>query len=116
LVRPREGNNSSPAAFYYLQDGNKIKRSSNLEWAGILSMQSHQYFVWRRPSLPASFRVVRREVKDRTLKGTPISFALKAIPGEFDDWETAQQVADRLNRKSSLCVSEEWVEDDRQIY
>jgi hypothetical protein len=76
-------------------------------------MQSLQYFVWRRPSQPLSFRVVRREVKCRTRKGTPISFALKAIPGEFADWHTAQQVADQLNQRFSLCAAEEWVEEDR---
>ena len=56
------------------------------------------YFVWMKPSHPRLFRVVHREVKLRTRKGYPITFALKALPGEYESWEKAQTVAERLNR------------------
>jgi hypothetical protein len=79
-------------------------------------MQNSQYYVWTRPSLPASFRVVRREVKSRTQKGIPISYGLKAIPGEYLEWDAAQQMADRLNQEFSFSKDEEWIEEDKQIY
>lgn len=56
------------------------------------------YFVWMKPTHPGRFRVVHREVKLRTHKGYPISYILKALPGEYESWEKAQMVAERLNR------------------
>jgi hypothetical protein len=56
------------------------------------------YFVWRKPIQPGRFRVFQREVKLRTHKGYPISYTLKALPGEYESWEKAQMVAERLNR------------------
>jgi hypothetical protein len=64
------------------------------------------YFVWRNPATTDRFRVVHREVKLRTHKGYPISFALKALPGEYASWENAQQVAERLNRGEP--AEEDW--------
>ena len=79
-------------------------------------MQYLEYFVWKRPSCPASFRVVHREVKSRTQKGYPISFALMAIPGEYDEWEAAQHMADQLNQGFSPDKTEEWLEDEQETY
>ena len=58
----------------------------------------YMYFVWNKPSHPGRFRVVHREVKLRTHKGYPISYTLKALPGEFESWEKAQTVAEQMNR------------------
>jgi hypothetical protein len=60
--------------------------------------EQNGYFVWTKPNHPGCFRVVHREVKLRTHKGYPISFTLMALPGEFESWEKAQRVAERLNR------------------
>ena len=60
--------------------------------------EQNPYFVWMKPTHPGRFRVVHREVKLRTHKGYPISYALKALPDEFESWEKAQMIAERLNR------------------
>jgi hypothetical protein len=60
--------------------------------------EQNVYFVWMKPTHPGRFRVVHREVRLRTHKGYPISYTLKALPGEFESWEKAQSVAEQLNR------------------
>jgi hypothetical protein len=37
-------------------------------------------------------------VKDRTRKGTPSRYALKAFPESYETLEKAQSAADRINR------------------
>jgi len=69
------------------------------------------YFVWKKPSEPGPFRVVRREVGARTLKGYPITFVLKSIPQAFDSWEHAYLTAERLNRQLQLGQTPDWSEE-----
>lgn len=68
------------------------------------------YFVWHKSDAGQVFRVARREVKARTLKGYPISFVLKLIPRDFDCWEKAQALADHLNREQPEFRGGEWPE------
>jgi hypothetical protein len=42
------------------------------------------YFVWKKPPPDHTYQVVRREVRARTLKGYPISYELRSIPGDFE--------------------------------
>lgn len=69
------------------------------------------YFVWKKPTGPGPFRVVRREVAARTLKGYPITFVLKSIPEAFEDWEQACIAAERLNRQLRLGQAPSWPEE-----
>jgi hypothetical protein len=55
------------------------------------------YFINRRGGASEPFTIVYREVKTRTRKGYPITYELKALPGEYDTWEEALQNAQRLN-------------------
>jgi hypothetical protein len=55
------------------------------------------YFVWKGPTLSDPYRVVYREVKTRTRKGTPITYELKSMLEEYESWEIAQRVADSMN-------------------
>jgi hypothetical protein len=73
------------------------------------------YFVWKRPAVPGPYRIVHREVKRRTSKGYPITFALKAIPGEYETWEKAQSIADRLNRGEPPAEGPDWTEVEEDI-
>lgn len=69
------------------------------------------YFVWKKPSEPGPFRVVRREVGARTLKGYPITFVLKSIPQAFESWEQAYLIAERLNRQLQSGKTPDWLEE-----
>lgn len=69
------------------------------------------YFVWKKPSGSGPFRVVRREVGARTLKGYPITFVLKSIPQAFDSWEQAYLAAERLNRQLQSGQPPDWQEE-----
>lgn len=62
-----------------------------------MDSQHHYYFVWRNPSSADPYRVVFREVINRTKKGIPISYRLKAAPEEYDTWGLANAMADALN-------------------
>jgi hypothetical protein len=71
-----------------------------------------EYFVWRKPETLRPFRVVRREVRDRTHKGYPISYVLKSIPDTFENWEKAQSTADFLNQLLLSIESPDWIEEE----
>lgn len=77
-------------------------------------MQSSEYFVWKRPVIDESFRVVRREVHSRTHKGYPISYVLKSIPVAFETWDKAQFVANKLNLELLQGKLQDWPEEDIQ--
>lgn len=55
------------------------------------------YFVNRRGVASEPYTIVYREVKTRTSKGYPITYELKAVPGDYDTWEEALLKAQRLN-------------------
>jgi hypothetical protein len=74
--------------------------------------QGYEYFVWRNPETLQPFRVVRREVRTRTNKGYPISFALKSIPETFDSWENAQLAANCLNQQLYSGGTRDWLEEE----
>ncbi len=78
------------------------------------TMQSSEYFVWKRPVIDESFRVVRREVHSRTHKGYPISYILKSIPVAFETWDKAQYVANKLNLELLQGKLQDWPEEDIQ--
>jgi len=78
------------------------------------TMQSSEYFVWKRPVIDESFRVVRREVHSRTHKGYPISYILKSIPVAFETWDKAQYVANKLNLDLLQGKLQDWPEEDIQ--
>lgn len=78
------------------------------------TMQSSEYFVWKRPVIDELFRVVRREVHSRTHKGYPISYALKSIPVAFETWDKAQFVANKLNLELLQGKLQDWPEEDIQ--
>ncbi|MGW8225183.1 MAG: hypothetical protein ACWGOY_05595 [Anaerolineales bacterium] len=78
------------------------------------TMQSSEYFVWKRPVIDESFRVVRREVHSRTHKGYPISYVLKSIPVAFETWDKAQFVANKLNLELLQGKLQDWPEEDIQ--
>ena len=78
------------------------------------TMQSSEYFVWKRPVIDESFRVVRREVHSRTHKGYPISYVLKSIPVAFETWDKAQYVANKLNIELLQGKLQDWPEEDIQ--
>ncbi len=78
------------------------------------TMQSPEYFVWKRPVIDESFRVVRREVHSRTHKGYPISYVLKSIPVAFETWDKAQYVANKLNLELMQGKLQDWPEEDIQ--
>ncbi len=78
------------------------------------TMQSSEYFVWKRPIIDQSFRVVRREVHSRTHKGYPISYILKSIPVAFETWDKAQFVANKLNLELLQGKLQDWPEEDIQ--
>jgi hypothetical protein len=78
------------------------------------TMQSSEYFVWKRPVIDESFRVVRREVHSRTHKGYPISYILKSIPVAFETWDKAQFVANKLNLELLQGKLQDWPEEDIQ--
>lgn len=69
------------------------------------------YFVWKKPDGGGPFRVVRREVGARTLKGYPITFVLKSIPQAFDDWQQAYSTAEQLNQQLRLGLTPSWSEE-----
>ena len=77
-------------------------------------MQCSEYFVWKRPVIDESFRVVRREVHSRTHKGYPISYILKSIPVAFESWDKAQYVANKLNLELLQGKHQDWPEEDIQ--
>jgi hypothetical protein len=77
-------------------------------------MEQSEYFVWRRPELCESFRVVRREVHTRTSKGYPITYALKSIPDKFESWDKAQMVANKLNLAILQGKLEEYPDEEIQ--
>jgi hypothetical protein len=56
--------------------------------------------------------VVRREVRARTQKGYPISFALKSIPETFDSWLNARITADFLNQQLLSGEGLDWLEEE----
>lgn len=77
-----------------------------------MSRDYRNYFVWKGPLYSDPFRVVYREVKTRTRKGTPVSYRIRSIPYEYETWEMAQVMADELNSRSVLvgegvCIGEE---------
>lgn len=74
-------------------------------------MEQSEYFVWRRPALCEPFRVVRREVHTRTSKGYPITYALKSILDEFETYDKAQLVANKLNLEILQGKLEEYPEE-----
>lgn len=76
------------------------------------TMQSTEYFVWKRPAIDEPFRVVRREVHSRTHKGYPISYVLKSIPVAFETWDKAQIVANKLNLALVQGKTSGWPEED----
>ena len=78
------------------------------------TMQSSEYFVWKRPIIDETFRVVRREVHSRTHKGYPISYILKSIPVAFETWDKAQFVANKLNLELLQGKLQDWPEEDIQ--
>jgi len=78
------------------------------------TMQSSEYFVWKRPIIDQTFRVVRREVHCRTHKGYPISYILKSIPVAFETWDKAQYVANKLNLELLQGKLQDWPEEDIQ--
>jgi hypothetical protein len=78
------------------------------------TMQSPEYFVWKRPVIDEFFRVVRREVHSRTHKGYPISYVLKSIPVAFETWDKAQYVANKLNLELMQGKLQDWPEEDIQ--
>ena len=78
------------------------------------TMQASEYFVWKRPVIDCSFRVVRREVHSRTHKGYPISYILKSIPVAFETWDKAQYVANKLNLELVQGKLKDWPEEDIQ--
>ncbi len=78
------------------------------------TMQSSEYFVWKRPAVDESFRVVRREVHSRTHKGYPISYVLKSIPVAFETWDKAQYVANKLNLELMQGKLQDWPEENIQ--
>jgi len=78
------------------------------------TMQSSEYFVWKRPVIDELFRVVRREVHSRTHKGYPISYVLKSIPVAFETWDKAQFVANKLNLELLQGKLQDWPEEDIQ--
>jgi hypothetical protein len=78
------------------------------------TMQSPEYFVWKRPIIDQAFRVVRREVHSRTHKGYPISYVLKSIPVAFETWDKAQYVANKLNLELLQGKLQNWPEEDIQ--
>jgi len=78
------------------------------------TMQASEYFVWKRPVIDESFRVVRREVQARTRKGYPISYILKSIPVAFESWDKAQYVANKLNLELVQGKLQDWPEEDIQ--
>jgi hypothetical protein len=78
------------------------------------TMQSTEYFVWKRPIIDEPFRVVRREVHSRTHKGYPITYVLKSIPVAFETWDKAQFVANKLNLDIFQGKLQDWPEEDIQ--
>jgi hypothetical protein len=78
------------------------------------TMQSTEYFVWKRPIIGEPFRVVWREVHSRTHKGYPITYAIKSIPDAFETWDKAQFVANKLNLDILQGKLQEWPEEDIQ--
>lgn len=68
------------------------------------------YFVWKKPPPDHTYQVVRREVRARTLKGYPISYELRSIPGDFESWERAQAVAEEFNRQMDCGNVSLWLE------
>ena len=78
------------------------------------TMETSEYFVWKRPVIDESFRVVRREVHSRTRKGYPISYVLKSIPVAFETWDKAQYVANKLNLELMQGTLQDWPEEDIQ--
>lgn len=78
------------------------------------TMQASEYFVWKRPVIDETFRVVRREVHSRTHKGYPISYILKSIPVAFETWDKAQYVANKLNLELVQGKLQDWPEEDIQ--
>ena len=78
------------------------------------TMQSTEYFVWKRPIIGEPFRVVWREVHSRTHKGYPITYVIKSIPDVFETWDKAQFVANRLNLDILQGKQQEWPEEDIQ--
>ena len=79
------------------------------------TMQTSEYFVWKRPVIDESFRVVRREVHSRTRKGYPISYVLKSIPVAFETWDKAQLVANKLNLELLQGKLQDWPVVDIQV-
>jgi hypothetical protein len=78
------------------------------------TMQSTEYFVWKRPIIGEPFRVVWREVHSRTHKGYPITYVIKSIPDAFETWDKAQFVANKLNLDILQGKLQEWPEEDIQ--
>lgn len=72
----------------------------------------HVYFVWRDPQPHAPFRVVYRQVKTRTRKGTPITYEWRSSPDAYETWETAKYAADKLNEAGTGISAAEWIRDD----
>lgn len=78
------------------------------------TMQSTEYFVWKRPIIGEPFRVVWREVHSRTHKGYPITYVIKSIPDAFETWDKAQFVANKLNLDILQGKLQEWPEENIQ--
>lgn len=78
------------------------------------TMQSTEYFVWKRPIIGEPFRVVWREVHSRTHKGYPITYVIKSIPDAFETWDKAQFVANRLNLDILQGKLQDWPDEDIQ--
>lgn len=55
------------------------------------------YYVNRRSVATEPYTIVYREVRTRTSKGYPITYELKSLPGEYNTWEDALLILQRLD-------------------
>ena len=53
-------------------------------------------FVSNRDQTSQTYQILYPEVKTRTLKGYPVTYEMKSLPGDYPSWEDALEALNRL--------------------
>lgn len=53
-------------------------------------------FVSNRHPASHTYQILYSEVKTRTLKGYPVTYEMKSLPGDYPTWEDAFEALNRL--------------------
>lgn len=59
--------------------------------------ERREYFIFHRLFVSSRWRVVYREIETRDVKGRPLVWIVKTVPGAYEHGGDAQEHADQLN-------------------